>query len=386
MRSRWFAACTLGVESALEAELSGVGAMSVRTVPGGAIFDGDTSVGYAANLWLRSAIRVQENLIDTQVSSPDDYYAAIEAHPWEDLITPRHTLSIDASVADSFTTHSGFAGLKAKDAIVDRVRSRTGDRPSVDRTDPDVPIKVVLKHNRLGVSRNLSGLSLHKRGWRPIQVKSPLNEATAAGILRLGEWDPTTSLLDPMCGSGTFVIEAALRAARRAPGLTRSFAFMRWPDFDEQLWTDLCDDARGRALQTLGIPLLGADRHAGAVSLARLAAEAAGVADLVRFEQADIADFRPPAAPAAVFVNPPYGERLGEGEDLERSWVQLGRFLKNHCGGAQVHILCGDKALSQHLRLRAARRIPVRNGPVDCRVLRYEILAPRQARSDAPPA
>jgi putative N6-adenine-specific DNA methylase len=292
------------------------------------------------------------------------------------------TLAVDASVRDSELTHSNFVGLTVKDAIVDQFRERTGRRPSVNVDAPDLPLKVVLKNDALTIWRNLSGDSLHKRGYRPVQVKSPLNEATAAGLLRLSGWDRASPLVDPMCGSGTLLIEAAMLAAERAPGMNRGFAFERWPDFDPELWRALRADARSRAKSTLPFPIEGADRHGGAISIAERSARNAGVAGLVRFTVADAAQWSPPrtSAPAdaerpslTVLCNPPYGERIGEGEDLVGSWRALGRFLAERCRGGRVFVLCGNREMVRHIGLDSRRQFSVMNGQIECRLLEYDL-------------
>lgn len=371
----YFAACTLGLEAALVSELTGLGARQIEPRPGGASFSGDRRLGYAANLWLRSAIRVQEQLLQAPASDKQALYAAVGRLDWQRYITVEQTLAIDASVRDSALTHSGFVALTAKDAIVDQLRTALGRRPNVDTTHPDLPLKLVLKKDVLTLYRNLSGTSLHKRGWRPVQVKSPLNEATAAGILILSGWDRASPLADPMCGSGTFLIEAALLAADRAPGLQRGFAFERWPDFDAALWSELRSEAAERARPSLPFTLEGADRHEGAVSIARLSAKAAGVESLLRLRVANAAEWQPSCTPAAVFCNPPWGERIGEGEDLLQSWRDLGRFLHERCAGARAFVLSGNAELTRHLGLRATRRWPVMNGAIECRLMEYELRA-----------
>ncbi|HTE05907.1 MAG TPA: THUMP domain-containing protein [Planctomycetota bacterium] len=381
-RIEYFAPCTLGVEAALAAELAELGAQEIATRPGGAAFVGDRRLGYAANLWLRSAIRVQDLLLRAPARGKDELYAAVGRIDWSEHMRLDQTLAVDASVRDSELTHSGFAGLTVKDAIVDQFRARTGERPNVNADDPDLPIKLVVKNDAITLWRNLSGESLHKRGYRPVQVKSPLNEATAAGLLRLSGWDRASPIVDPMCGSGTLLIEAALLAADRAPGMNRRFAFERWPDLDAELWRGVQAEARARAKPTLPFTIEGADRHGGAISIAEKSAHDAGVAGLVRFSTADAADWTPVAAikhaggqgPAlTVITNPPYGERIGEGEDLAGSWRALGRFLNERCRGGHAFVLSGNPDLPRHLGLHASRQIPVMNGPIECRLLEYEL-------------
>ena len=381
-RVEYFAPCTLGVEAALSMELTELGALEISTRPGAASFVGDRRLGYAANLWLRSAIRVQDLLLRGPARGKDALYAAVGSIDWSRHMRLDQTLAVDASVRDSELTHSNFVGLTVKDAIVDQFRARTGRRPSVNADDPDLPLKVVLKSNTLTIWRNLSGESLHKRGYRPVQVKSPLNESTAAGLLGLAGWDRASPLVDPMCGSGTFLIEAAMLAADRAPGVNRHFAFMRWPDFDPGLWRSLRDDALARTKATLPFAIEGADRHGGAISIAQKSAQAAGVAGLVRFSVADAADWWPASAtahadgrgpPLTVLCNPPYGERIGAGEDLAGSWRALGQFLNDRCRGGRAFVLCGNPDLPRHLGLDASRHLSVMNGQIECRLLGYDL-------------
>lgn len=376
----YFAPCTLGLEQSLCTEIEALGAEWAEPMRGGVTFGGDQRLGYAANLWLRTAIRVQEKMSQGRVRNEDELYSFVQEIDWSRYMGNDHTLAIDASVRDSGITHSQYAALKVKDAIVDQFRDRTGKRPNVDTSAPDVPIKLVLINNKATLYRNMSGDSLHKRGWRPIQVKSPLNEALAAGLLMLSGWDRESVLVDPMCGSGTLLIEAAHLATDRAPGLMRVFAFELWPDHDEALWAELRGEAEARVRKTLPFTIEGNDLHRGAIGLARHAADAAGVEHLVRFSIGDARDFQPKDAPAHVVSNPPYGQRLGTEDEVRESWTSLGNFLHNHCRGATANVLCGNPALPRLLGLKASRKTPVMNGPIDCRWLRYEIRADRHPR------
>ena len=373
----WFVACGLGLEPAVESELHEIGAAEVVALRGGVGFRGDLRMGYRANLWLRSAIRVQEQLLDTRIHDTEDLYAAVAGLDWEQWMTPDQTLAVFASIRDAPAfSHSGYVALRTKDAIVDQFRARHGRRPSVDTHMPDLPIKLFLQGDHLRIYRDFSGVSLHKRGYRPVQVKSPLNEATAAGLLRLTGWDRASPLIDPMCGSGTFVIEAAMLAADHAPGLLRTFPFEYWIDFDAPLWETLLDEARERARSSLDFPLAGADRHPGAIGIAEESAYTARVDHLVTFRCADVRDLAPPFAPGIVVVNPPYGERIGrDDDDLLASWQELGAFLRERCAGATAWVLCGDRDLTRHLGLKTSARVPVMNGPIECRWLRYDIHA-----------
>lgn len=371
----FFAACTLGLEPAVAGELRAVGAAEVEERRGGVAFHGDRRLGYAANLWLRSATRVLETLARATADTVDDLYEAMRAVDVSRFCTPAQTLAVFAAARDSRLGDPHFLALKVKDALVDAQRARGGARSSVDVKDPDVPLKLVVHGAEVSLHRDWSGESLHKRGWRPIQVKSPLNEATAAGLILLSDWDRRSPVVDPMCGSGTFVIEAALLAAHRAPGLGRSFACERFPDHDRRVWKDVRDAARAATVGTLPFRLVGADHHAGALGLARQGAKAAGVGALVEFVQADVGRFVPPVPPAAVFVNPPWGERLNDA-GVTQAWHDLGTFLHDRCPGAVAWVLSGNAALTRHLRLKKSASRPVACGPIDARWLRYELRPP----------
>jgi putative N6-adenine-specific DNA methylase len=364
----------------LAAEIGALpGATSVRAERGRVLFRGGLDTGYAACLWLRCASRVSELLLrERPAGSRQQLYDAIRAFDWSPVIDPDLTLAIHTSVRDSAASDERFVSLVIKDAIVDAQRDQHGRRSSVSTDDPDVPLRVVVQHDRATVLRDLGGTSLHRRGWRPIQVKSPLNEAIAAGLLQLAGWTGEGALFDPMCGSGTFVVEAAHIAQDRAPGLRRSFAFERWPDLERKAWANLRHDAVKRAAigRRREVTIAGADHHDGALSIARLGVEAAGVSGIVELRKGQLDTDAPPWRPTLVVSNPPWGRRLG-GDGTEETWQQLGQFLKTHCGGALAYLLSGDADLTRALRMKAARRHPVQIGPVDARWIRYEILAPR---------
>jgi 23S rRNA G2445 N2-methylase RlmL len=372
----YYAACTLGLEAVLGGELRGLGAADVVTRRGACSFTGDKALGYKACLWLRSAIRVQEELARGTARNRDELYALTGTVDWSQSITHLQTLAIDGSVRDSFANDTRFPVLVVKDAICDQFRDLTGKRPDVARDRPDLPIKLVLQGEEAILYRELGGEPLHKRGYREIVHKSPLNEATAAGLLLLSDWDRRSAVCDPMCGSGTFLVEAAWLATDRAPGLGRSFAFEHWRDADLQAWRSLYDEAEARAAAGAAqLPkLMGNDRHAGALAIAKKAIASAGLADHIQLTQGDARDYAPSWPPGLVVTNPPYGERLDtDPAELEDTWRALGQFLHERCAGASAYVLCGNPELTRFLGLRASTKHPVRNGPIECRWLHYRI-------------
>jgi len=372
----YYAACTLGLEDVLVTELRMLGASSVEKRRGACSFTGDKAIGYKACLWLRSAVRVQEEVARGTVRDRDDLYALTGTVDWSTSITYLQTLAIDGSVKDSFANDTRFPVLVVKDAICDQFRVRTGKRPDVARDRPDLPLKLVLQGDEAILYRELGGEPLHKRGYREIQHKSPLNEATAAGLLMLTDWDRQSPVCDPMCGSGTFLVEAAWLATDRAPGLGRSFAFEHWRDADLDAWRLLYDEAEARAAAGADkLPkLCGNDRHPGAISIARAAIAAAGLTDRIQLTNGDARDYAPPVPPGLVVTNPPWGDRLEiDPIQLSDTWRSLGQFLHERCAGASAYVLCGNPELTQWLGLRASSKHPVRNGPIECRWLRYQI-------------
>ncbi len=371
--SQYYAACTLGLETVLTEELRQLGAQRLRSQRGGVQFSGDMRLGYAACLWLRSAVRVQEVISTGEADNQRELERLLGRIDWHSYLGVDQTLAVDASIRDSFLNHSLYAAQLVKDAIVDQFRSRLGRRPNVDTAQPDLPLKLFLRGSRLIIYRDLSGASLHKRGYRPIQVKSPLNEATAAGLILLTGWDRRSPVLDPMCGSATLAIEAAMIAGDRAPGLERRFAFQSWPDFGMRIWRDLIVDARARVRRGKERipPIECADHHRGAISLARRAVEAANLDRSISLQRSDIESLSPTTNPSLILVNPPYGERLGELDEVAPSWRALGEFFRRLEPGFEAYVLCGHPKLSSHLRWKASRRFAVRNGPIDCRWLNY---------------
>lgn len=374
----YYVACTLGLEDVLARELRELGAADVVLRRGACSFAGEPKTAYAACLWLRSAIRVQEELARGTVRDRDDLYQLAGTVDWSRSITHLQTLAIDGAVKDSFANDTRYPVLVVKDAICDQFRGAKGKRPDVARDRPDLPVKLVLQGEQAILYRELGGEPLHKRGYREVQHKSPLNEATAAGLLLLTDWDRRSPVLDPMCGSATFLIEAAWLATDRAPGLGRSFAFERWCDADLAAWRAVYDDAEARAAagQDRLPKLCGNDRHPGAIALAQQAIAAAGLGGKVQLVHGDVRDFVPPFAPALVATNPPWGERLQlDPRDLADDWRALGRFLRERCGGASAYVLCGTPELTRELGMRASQKFPVRNGPIECRWLRYQVDA-----------
>jgi putative N6-adenine-specific DNA methylase len=372
--SRYFATCARGLESVLAGELRQLGAADIEPGRGGVGFRGDQALLYRANLWLRTAIRVLVPILEATAGSPEELYEAVRSVDWSRYLTPEHTLAVDSNVRDSHITHSKYAALKVKDAICDQFVERLGRRPSVDVEEPMVGLNLHIYRDQAVLSLDSSGLSLHKRGYRPILTRAPLNEALAAALILLTGWSGDTPFVDPLCGSGTLPIEAAWIALRRPPGLTRRrFGFQGWLDFDIRLWTELRDEARRGVRKTLAAPILGHDARRDAVAFARTNARAAGIGHLLRFEVKDVHNFRPPdGPPGTILCNPPYGERLGEEKELKGLYRTLGEVFRAHCLGWEIFVFTGNAALARQISLKPIREVPLFNGKIPCRLLQFQ--------------
>ncbi|MBJ6726654.1 THUMP domain-containing class I SAM-dependent RNA methyltransferase [Geomesophilobacter sediminis] len=370
----FFVTTAKGVEEVLAAELAELELASVQAESGGVRFRGSLRDAYRANLWLHSASRVLMPVAEFACQSPDELYSGVRAVDWCSLVTSSMTLAVECSLRDSALTHSGFVALKTKDAIVDCVRDRTGSRPSVDTKDPDLRVNVRLFRNRCTVSLDLSGTPLDRRGYRLDRHEAPLKENLAAALIGLSGWNGETPFVDPMCGTGTIAIEAALKGARVAPGLLRrGFGFQRWPGFDQKVWRQLLEEARSLKRDPLPAPIVGSDVSAPVIEMARENARRAGVAGLVEFKQHAIADLTPPPGAGTMIFNPPYGKRLGEVEELKPLYRQIGDVMKQRCTGYTAYLFTGNLELAKSVGLKASRRIVLFNGPIECRLLKYEL-------------
>jgi putative N6-adenine-specific DNA methylase len=373
---RYFATCARGIEAVLASELRDLGAGAIKPGRGGVHFAGDKALLYRANLWLRTAIRVLRPILDAPVTSPDELYDAVRSLDWAEYLTPDHTIAVDCNVRDSKITHSLYAALRTKDAICDQFVERVGRRPSVNVQEPMVGLNLHIYRDRAVLSLESSGESLHKRGYRPVLTRAPINEALAAALVLMTGWRGDVPFADPLCGGGTLPIEACWLALRRPPGLTRRrFGFQGWLDYDVRLWTSLRDEARRQVARTLPVPVLGSDQRRDAVSFAEGNARAAGVGNLIQFSCQDVHDFRPPAGPSGVLLcNPPYGERLGEEKELRGLYRSLGELFVKHWRGWSAFVFTGNPRLAVEIGLEPWREVALFNGKIPCRLLQFEVM------------
>lgn len=368
-----FAAVPRGAEDLAASELGALGITNVKPGKGGVSFRTDLAGIYRANLWLRTASRVLVQMAVFPCSGPAELYAGVFAIPWHEIITPDMTIAVDCSLRDSSLTHSGFVALKSKDAVVDRIRESCGRRPNVNTSSPDVRINVHLHKNICTISLDSSDDALDRRGYRLERNEAPLRETLAAAILILTGWDGSIPLADPMCGSGTIPIEAALLAAHVPPGLHRQFGFQRWLNFDINLWNAISQEAEtGIRKLPLGL-ITGYDLDSHALLLAGRNTAKAAMAGQIHYFHAALQEFRPEGDKGVVIINPPYGLRLGEESDLRELYCQIGDVLKKRCRGWTGYVLTGNLELAKYIGLRASRRYVLFNGAIECRLLKYEL-------------
>lgn len=380
----FFVACPRHVAELLASELRELGVAAAREHPAGVGFSGPLAQGYAACLHARTASRVLLTLGDVPLDSPEAMYEGLHDLPWEEHLACEGTLAVDVvGAGPQWLRHSQFAAQKAKDAIVDRFRARTGTRPSVDLAAPDLRVSLRLARSRATVGIDLSGEPLHRRGYRQSGVEAPLKENLAAALLLRCGWPRIAAeggaFVDPMCGSGTLVIEAALMAADVAPGLLRRrFGFERWLQHDVRTWTGLRDAALARRNFTaLGRGRLrGCDRDQAAVRASLANSARAGTAEHVVFERRDLASLaRAAESSGLVLVNPPYGGRLEDEATLGPLYGQLGRALLECFPGWEAGVFTGNPPVGRALRLRAYRTHTFYNGPIECRLLRFRLTS-----------
>jgi 23S rRNA (guanine2445-N2)-methyltransferase / 23S rRNA (guanine2069-N7)-methyltransferase len=374
-----FATCPKGLELLLADELRALGAAQVREKRAGVEFAGTLETAYTACLWSRLASRVLLPLKEFPARTPEELYAAVQTIKWDEHLAPDGTLAVDFTTAASAITHSHYAALKVKDAIVDQLRDQHGVRPSVDTARPDVRVNVYLHRDEAVLSLDLSGESLHRRGYRAEALEAPLKENLAAAILLRANWPAIAraggTLVDLMCGSGTFLIEATLMAADAAPGLGRNyFGFLYWKQHDAKLWERLVEAANDRfdaGMATLP-PIRGYDTDPRAIRIAQDNIHRAGFDKHIVVTRRALADCAAESTPPGlVVVNPPYGERLGETAELPALYAELGEQLKSCFNGWRAAVFTGNPDMGKNMGLRAERYHVLWNGAIECRLLHF---------------
>ncbi|CAM5537452.1 bifunctional 23S rRNA (guanine(2069)-N(7))-methyltransferase RlmK/23S rRNA (guanine(2445)-N(2))-methyltransferase RlmL [Rhodanobacter lindaniclasticus] len=391
--NHYFATCPKGMEYLLRDELVALGALDVREALAGAHFSGTLETAYLACLWSRLASRILLPLAEFDAADDDALYRGVQTIDWSTHLAAHATFAVDAGTALSKLTHSQFIGLRVKDAVVDQFRQRDGSRPGIDTEEPDIRINLRLRRDRATVSLDLAGTPLHRRGWREEQGEAPLKENLAAAMLLRAQWPAVYAaggaLLDPMCGSGTLLIEGALMAADVAPGLRREyFGFLGWQQHDIALWRGLLDAAKQRAetgLRALRPCFFGSDADPRMVQTAKRNAQQAGVAGFFTLDRQDMAHAAPPPGIdyGLVITNPPYGERLGDRAEMPRLYRALGDTLRQRFTGWRAAVLAGDVELGRAMQLHADKRYALYNGALETVLLTFD-LKPRDEKPREP--
>jgi len=361
-----------GLEAVLADELEQLGAKEVVQHKRAVSFAGDQALMYRANLHLRTALRILQPIHAFVARNEQALYRGVQQVNWARYLHPKGTLAVDSVVNSPYFKHSHYAALKTKDAIVDQFRKKFGKRPSVEVANPTLRINLHISQDRCSLSLDSSGDSLHKRGYRLDKNPAPLNEVLAAGMLRLAGWQADRHFVDPMCGSGTLPIEAAMMAYGVAPGLYRQFGFMKWPDFDRQLWDQLLRQAGQEVQPYFAHEIWGTDQSERFIQIATDNTRRARLRRAIKLEVCSMQELQPPEAPGLVMINPPYGERL-KADDLTALYSMIGDQLKQRFAGYDAWVLSANKEAMKRIGLRASVKKELFNGPLACRFHKFEM-------------
>ena len=362
----------MGLEPVLAKELTRLGANDVEIGRRMVSFTGDKEMMYRANFQLHTAIRILKPIRHFRAKSADDVYEEIKKIDWTDYLGTDKTFTVDSVVFSEEFRHSKFVSYKVKDAIVDQFREKTGKRPNISVANPDIRLNMHIAEDKCTLSLDSSGESLHRRGYRQESVEAPLNEVLAAGMILLSGWQGDTDFIDPMCGSGTLLIEAALIAKNMAPGLFRKeFAFEKWPDFDADLFDDIYNDESQE--REFKYHIYGYDIDMKAVNTARMNVKAAGLSDIITVEQRDFKEFTQPQNKSIIITNPPYGERIST-PDLMGTYKMIGERLKHQFKGNDAWVLSYREECFDQIGLKPSIKIPLYNGSLECEFRKYQMF------------
>jgi len=361
-----------GLEEILAQEIRQIGGKKIEVLNRAVRFFGNKALLYKSNLYLRTALRILVPVLKENIKTQIDLYTVIKQYEWENHLKPGMTIAVDTFLSSSVFTHSQFVSLRTKDAVADRLRQVSNRRPSVNKTDPDVLINVHLANNVLTVSIDSSGGSLHKRGYRRGDFEAPMNEVLAAGLILLTGWRGERDFYDPMCGSGTIGIEAALIAREIPPGIFRThFGFENHMNFDEELWNKIYDDIQEKEWNG---NIFSSDISKQAIKIASLNARNASVLKNIQYRGIDFRNYPAIHNGGLAIINPPYGERLGNSQ-IVNFYRIIGDSLKRNFTGAEAWIISSNLNALKHVGLRPVRKFRVFNGALECRFNKYEIYS-----------
>ena len=375
MMNQYFATCPRGLEALLQEELQSVGAKEIKPTDGGVGFAGELSVCYAANLHSRIATRILMQAGRGNYATEDDLYEAAYKLNWPNWFDVKHDFMVKVTGVKCPLKSLEFATLRIKDAVCDKFRQVVDSRPYIDTKTPAVRIHAYLTADSYVYYVDTSGDALYMRGNRKASIEAPLRENLAAGILQLSGWQAGQPLLDPMCGSGTFLLEAAMIALNIAPGLKRNFGFEKLKNFESDTWKKTKNAALKNVKAVSFQKIYGSDSDLRAVRIAKQNLEAAGLGEAVQLSQANITEVIPPADSGVLVANPPYGVRIGEDEELAALYPKMGEALKRKFAGWNTYFLTNDLRLPKLMRLTPSKRTPLFNGPLECRLFEIKMVA-----------
>ena len=373
--NQYFAICPRGLEELLSEELRNVGAEELRSTHGGVHFSGDWAVCYRANLESRLATRILLHLVTGPYTKEEDIYRLAVRQLWPNHFAVSRTMRVVTTAIKCPLKSLDFVTLRVKDAVCDRFREDLGERPNIDTRHPDVSVHVFLTENTCTLYLDTSGQPLWQRGFRKASVDAPIKENLAAGILKLSGWQPGMPLIDPMCGSGTFLLEAVQMALDQAPGLDRGFGFELLKKFEPLTWANIRAAAEARVKPAERMDIRGWDIDERAVRATRRNLQEAGFGNVVTVDQGDILEIAPLNESGVLVTNPPYGERIGEEDELAAFYPQLGTALKRHWAGWNCFFFTADLRLPKLVGLKPSRKTPLFNGPLECRLFEIRMVA-----------
>ena len=375
MFNQFFATCPRGLEALLANEIKAAGAKDIKPTDGGVAYAGELSVCYAANLHSRMATRILMQVGQGKYLTEDDLYQAAYKINWPNWFDVKHDFMVKVTGVKCPLKSLEFATLRIKDAVCDKFRQVVDSRPYIDTKNPSVRIHAYLTADAYVYYIDTSGDALYMRGNRKASIEAPLRENLAAGILQLSGWQAGTALLDPMCGSGTFLLEAAMIALNIAPGLNRNFGFEKLKNYESDTWKKVKNAALKNVKPVTFQKIYGSDSDLRAVRIAKQNLEAAGLLAAVQLSQVNITEVIPPADSGVLVANPPYGVRIGEDEELAQLYPKMGEALKRKFAGWNTYFLTNDLRLPKLMRLTPSKRTPLFNGPLECRLFEIKMVA-----------
>jgi putative N6-adenine-specific DNA methylase len=372
---QFFATCPRGLEALLADELLAQRALKIVVTDGGVSFEGSLDTMYRVNLHSRIATRIMSRVGQGSYATEEDIYKATFKLHWPSWFKVNQTIRVKVTGVKCPLKSLDFVTLRIKDAVCDRFREEGALRPSVSVRDPDIRIHAYLTEDQYQLYLDTSGAPLYQRGFRDVSVIAPLRENLAAGIIMLSGWIPGTPFLDPMCGSGTFLIEAAMMAVNQPPGMKRTFGFQKLTSFDEGLWKKIETEAMNKMKPIEFLDIYGSDMDLRAVRVTRHNLKVAGLEEVAKVMQSDFVKLEPPTAEGTLVTNPPYGQRIGEDEDLKEVYPVWAKHMKESFGGWNTYFLTADLEMPKDMRLKPSKKTPLYNGALECRLFEIKMVA-----------